>query len=281
MTFVQFARGHGLLIHSLYPSEKIHRCGTEDKPKSKNGAYYFDGERGWVWRWDMGAETIWFEDENAQPWTDDQKKEWIQKRREADRARETEAQKASKKAAEFLDKLTPSTHDYFIRKGLPKVTGPVKDGDLYIPMVNCITAKVMSYQRIFWDGEKWHKKMMYGAPTKNAVFRLGTGNPIHLVEGLATGYSIKDVAPGSVMVCFSANNLVQVASQIGDFVWADNDKSKTGEKAAIETGLPWVMPDEEGWDFNDLRVKKGIFAIKKKLFELNAKARQKPNIVLD
>jgi putative DNA primase/helicase len=101
------------------------------------------------------------------------------------------------------------------------------------------------------------------------------------VEGLATGYSIKDVAPGSVMVCFSANNLVQVASQIGDFVWADNDKSKTGEKAAIETGLPWVMPDEEGWDFNDLRVKKGIFAIKKKLFELNAKARQKPNIVLD
>jgi putative DNA primase/helicase len=256
MTFIDFAKGHGLLIHSLYPSEKIHRCGTEDKPKSKNGAYYFDGERGWVWRWDMGAETIWFEDENAQPWTDEQKKDWIQKRREADRARETEAQKASKRAAEFLDKLTPSTHDYFIRKGLPKITGLVKDGDLYIPMVN-------------------------GAPTKNAVFRLGIGNPIHLVEGLATGYSIKDVAPGSVMVCFSANNLVQVASQIGDFVWADNDKSKTGEKAAIETGLPWVMPDEEGWDFNDLRVKKGIFAIKKKLFELNAKARQKPNIVLD
>ena len=72
-----------------------------------------------------------------------------------------------------------------------------------------------------------------------------------------------------------------MASQIGDFVWADNDKSKTGEKAAIETGLPWVMPDEEGWDFNDLRTKKGEFAIKKKLFELNAKKRQKPNKELE
>lgn len=284
MNFIDFARAHGVLItpSKLYPSEKIHRCGTEDKPRSTNGAYYFNGERGWVWRWDMGAEAIWFEDENAKPWTDEQKKEWIKARREADKQKQTEAQKSSQKAAEFLGKLKPSTHDYFIRKGLPKVTGLVHEGDLYVPMVNCVTYKVMSYQRIFWDGEKWHKKMMYGAPTKNAVFAIGQGqNPVHLVEGLATGYSVKEIAGGCVLVCFSANNLIQVASQVGDYVWADNDKSKTGEKAAIQTGLPWVIPNEEGWDFNDLVTKKGLLVAQKKLFELRRKARQKPNIVLD
>ena len=48
--FISFARAHGLDINpaKFFPGEKIRRCGTVDKPKSSNGAYFWDGERGWV-----------------------------------------------------------------------------------------------------------------------------------------------------------------------------------------------------------------------------------------
>jgi len=42
-------------------------------------------------------------------------------------------------------------------------------------------------------------------------------------------------------------------------VIADNDTSKTGEKAAIETGLPYWMSDVEGEDINDLHRRLGLF----------------------
>jgi putative DNA primase/helicase len=60
---------------------------------------------------------------------------------------------------------------------------------------------------------------------------------------------------------------VQVADQIPGrrFVFADNDESKTGEKAAIQTGLPWTMADEKGWDANDLHAHHGLFAVVKKM----------------
>lgn len=270
MTFLDFARAHGVLINpvKLYPSERIHRCGTVDKPRSTNGAFYWNGERGWVWRWDMEAEAIWFEDKNAKPWTEEQKKDWIKKRREADRAKETEYDKVARKAAEFLSTLKTGTHDYFIRKGLPTVTGLVKDKDLYVPMRNCKTKKVQGYQRIFFEDGKWHKKMLYGMLAKNAVLEIGQGRKVYLCEGVATGYSIKECVPDAkVVICFSAQNMIQVAQQIGDYVCADNDVSQTGMKAAIETGLPWVMPEQVGWDFNDLH-QHSKFAAQQKLGEL-------------
>ena len=79
--------------------------------------------------------------------------------------------------------------------------------------------------------------------------------------------------PGSVVVCFSASNLIQVADQIPGkrFVFVDNDESKTGEKAAQATGLPWTMADEVGWDANDLHTRNGLFQVVAKIMECRSR----------
>ncbi|MDQ0571644.1 hypothetical protein QFZ42_003478 [Variovorax paradoxus] len=50
MSFLDFARAHGVEIkpEKFIASDKIHRCGTTEKPRSTNGAYLWDGQRGWT-----------------------------------------------------------------------------------------------------------------------------------------------------------------------------------------------------------------------------------------
>jgi putative DNA primase/helicase len=54
-------------------------------------------------------------------------------------------------------------------------------------------------------------------------------------------------------------------------VFADNDVSKTGENAAIQTGLPWTMADQVGYDANDLHKNNGLFAVVAKIMAVRAK----------
>ena len=121
--------------------------------------------------------------------------------------------------------------------------------------------------------------MLYGMRSKYAVLWLGRRNSTEtwLVEGWATGLSVRDAlkqlcVPASVCVTFSANNLVAVSDQIPGrrYVFADNDSSQTGEKAARETGLPWAMADEVGLDANDLHQRHGLFAVCQKIMNLKA-----------
>jgi len=78
MSFIDFARAHGVEIDhdKLYPSERIKRTGTVSKPKSDNGAYFWDGQRGWVMDWSGEARVVWYEDPHAKPWTDAEKRAW-------------------------------------------------------------------------------------------------------------------------------------------------------------------------------------------------------------
>ena len=43
---------------------------------------------------------------------------------------------------------------------------------------------------------------------------------------------------------------------------ADNDKSETGEKAAIETTITWSMPDNIGMDWNDVHAQRGLLRLR-------------------
>jgi putative DNA primase/helicase len=280
MSFIDFARAHGVDIDysKLYASDKIRRTGTVDKPRSGNGAYFWDGQRGWVMDWSGEARVIWYEDPHAKPWTDEEKRQWVAKRQSQASEQQHKYEQTALQADITLRSAKLENHPYLQIKGFYDEKGLVLDDKLLIPMRNVVTNKLQGYQSIRWVPEerKYEKKMLHGMRAKNAVFYIGnrTAEETWLVEGYATGLSVHHALkscglPASVVVCFSASNLVQVADQIPHkrFIFADNDESQTGEKSAISTGLPYTMSDTVGEDANDLHMKKSLWAVVGKIME--------------
>lgn len=283
-TFIDFARAHGVEIDParFYSSERIHRCGTVEKPRSNNGAWFWDGQRGWVMDWSGDARTVWYQDPNARPWTDQEKRDWMLKRQTANAQKDSSYELAAQRADIALRSAKSDTHPYLTIKGFPDMKGLVLDDKLLIPMRNVVTNKLQGYQQIFWDGPnmRYEKKMLTGMRAKNAVLFMGerTAPEAWLVEGYATGLSLHAALrsvglKASVVVCFSASNMIAVADQIQGrrFIYADNDESKTGEKSAESTGLPWTMSDTLGFDANDDHKKTGLFSVVKKIMDLRSK----------
>ena len=99
---------------------------------------------------------------------------------------------------------------------------------------------------------------------------------VWLCEGYATGVSIYEATGQGVVIAFSANNLKAVGQTFQDkfgrrlVIVADNDESGTGEKAAMESGLRYVLIPEPGMDANDYATKKGVEALRG-LLETNSK----------
>jgi putative DNA primase/helicase len=281
MDFTTFARLHGVEIGDLYPSERIKRCATTLHPRSKNGAYSWDGKRGWVQAWDGDSHIHWFMDENAKPWTESEKHAWMQKRKAQDSQLQERRRQAAHRADDFIASATLKEHGYLQLKGFESEQGFVTDADeLVIPMRSLI-GEIQGAQVIAWDAEtrKWNKKMIAGMKAKGAIYRFGSKTSIEtiLCEGYATGLSIKKAVEmlrlrASVLVCFSDSNMVAIAQQVGGkvYVFADNDVSNAGERAAKETGLRYCMSDVIGEDANDLHKRAGLTAVCKKLMEASA-----------
>jgi len=281
MSFIQFARAHGVDIdhNKLFASDKIRRTGTIDKPKSTNGSYFWDGKRGWVMDWSGEAKVIWYNDPDAAAWTEAEKTQWAIKRQAQALDQQKKYENAAQQAEVTLKAAKMENHSYLQYKGFADELGLVWNEKLLIPMRNVLTGQLQGYQSIFFDADarKYEKKMMSGMRAKNAVFYIGARHveETWLCEGYATGLSLHKALrtcglKSSVVVCFSASNMVAVADQIpkSRFVFADNDESKTGEKAAQDTGLPWTMPDQVGFDANDLHTKSGLFAVVSKVMDL-------------
>lgn len=271
-TFTDFALAHGVEIGDLYASDRIRRCPTTAHPRSRNGAYWFDGQRGWVQNWEHGDSVQWWNDPQAHPWTEADKAEWAARRRLVEAERQRAQQRAAAKAAELIGQAAPDAHGYLRAKGFPDVKGfTLDDGRmLLIPMRDLATNALIGAQLIRLEDNRWQKRYLTGQRTKGAAFVIGPrkGAETWLVEGYATGLSVERALrqlriPASVMVTFSAHNLQHCAEHTAGrrLVFADNDASQTGEKAAIATGLPWVMSPETGEDANDLHQRAGLLAV--------------------
>ena len=278
MRFVDFAQAHGLIIHDLHPVTRIQRCPTIEKPHAKNGAWFWDGERGWCFAWDGEAKVQWF-GSDSKPWTDEEKREWAQ-RRNGDRVKiETNQKKSAQRASALLETAKISDHGYLQIKGFPAEVGMVAHDALLIPMRNVSSNELQGVQSIAWNEPErtYDKKMFPGMKAKAGIFRMGnkTAPETILCEGYATGLSIYHAVRSvgfmaSVLVCFSAGNIEHVAPMVKGraFVFADHDKSGRGEQAAINTGLSYCMSDVVGQDANDLHIESGLFSVSRKIMEM-------------
>ena len=278
-TFAEFSRENGLIIDHLAIG-KINRVKTVDHPTKRNGAYFFDGVRGWVMDWANGDQIKWWSNGESKPWTDQEKLEWTARRKRADEEKKLLRAKAAKTAHELISLASYGRHQYLDEKGHGDVLALVShDEKLLIPMRDVDTNELLGVQCIFLDENRWNKKMTYGMRAKGAVFKLGkTQQEAYLVEGYATALSV-DAAlkmlrlKADVIVCFSAVNLRYVAGLLSGrvFIFADNDHSKTGEVSAQSTGLPYCMSDQVGEDANDLFNRAGVMAVAKKIMEVRQK----------
>jgi putative DNA primase/helicase len=195
----------------------------------------------------------------------------------ADLAADLGHRKAAAKAVRLIKSCVIGTHPYLAAKGFPETKSLITEGGaLVIPMRNCITEDLIGAQVVRLVENAWEKKMLPGMRAKCAVLRIGSpkARELWLVEGYATGLSV-DAAlrlmrlSAAVVVCFSAHNLAHVAGLLSGtrYVVADNDLSGTGEKAAIATGLPYVMPQTLATDANDMHQRDGLMALAKMIKE--------------
>jgi phage/plasmid primase-like uncharacterized protein len=175
-------------------------------------------------------------------------------RKKADPATE---KSAALTATQILKSCKLEQHAHLDKKGFPDVRGMVWYPDentnlLAIPMR--VGKELTGVQLISRDGEK---KFLDGSRTVGAEFLIDGGGIDVFVTDYTTGLAVSVALRAAlikhrVRICFSASNLQATAKKAGaGFVIADNDESKTGEKAAIESGLPYWMPPTVGTDFND------------------------------
>jgi putative DNA primase/helicase len=283
--FVSFARAHGLVVDYAIPDGRWHRTKTDDKPKKRNGAYLFDGQRGVVKNFATMQDYAAYRDgTRAGPIN----KVALRAQRAIVEAETRAKQEEARRTAEGMIKRAGlDVHPYLIAKGFPEERGLVLDGELLIPMREfTMYRQINSVQRISADGTKL---FLPGGKAKGSVFFVGPymASERWLVEGYVTGLSVRAALrelhrEAQVVVCFSASNLALVGRLARDlrtkaFVFADNDASEAGANAAEETGLPWVMAPEVGMDANDMHQRGGVRALAKLIRGIEA-VRQKVGV---
>lgn len=184
------------------------------------------------------------------------------------KTRELAHQAAAKKAGWIMHQCKSEQHAYLDSKGFKDELGRVwwvNDGDnlLCIPMY--INAALVGVQLINRTGEK---KFLTGQRTSGAYHLInndGYGSENWFIEGYASGLSLLKCLKSmklryKIYICFSAHNMKNVALSIGSgYCIADCDKSETGERAAIESGLPYWMPFDDDTDINDFYKENGLF----------------------
>lgn len=256
MNFEQFAEAHGLMIRSLVLDKWV-RVPTVDHPKKRNGAYIWDGQRGALINFAIHERHVLFKSDK--PYKPDPMAK--ERRERAEKTRREDQERAAKKAAWILDQATKDIHPYLTRKGFPDLKGYVWNGSLVLPMR--VGQRLVGCQLIDADGGK---RFLKGQVSKGACLVMDNHGPDVLVEGFATGLSVRRALKHlrqryTIHVCFSAGNMIDVAQGMRDpLVVADHDASGTGQRVAKKiSSRVWL--GQLGEDFNDAEKRQGTAAV--------------------
>lgn len=245
----------------FYSDGKIHRFG-----KDKAGWYvlHSDPPCGAFGYWGKVDSTKW---RAKREFSDEENKAYREKMELSRRLREEDNRKRREECRETARRLWDwsmhGTNEYLKRKGIKPHGTKINRGSVVVP-VRDIQGTIHGLQFIRPNGEK----MFLGSTAKKGCY-FSIGRPkgtICICEGFATGASIYECTGIAVAIAFDAGNLVSVASnlkkkfpKISFIIGADNDKvglEKAYEAAKVCFGRV-VVPDWEGYDFNDLHQKFG------------------------
>jgi putative DNA primase/helicase len=257
MSFESFAIEHGLLINGLELNKWI-RVGTVDHPQKKNGAYIFDGQAGAVINFAVHDKHQIYKSTSNYVYDPHA----VAMRQQLQKERLERQEKAQRKAAYIISQTTQSRHPYMVRKGFDMNLSVWKEL-LVVPMR--VGSLLVGCQLIAPDGVK---RFLTGQITKGASLVIGKEGRDIVCEGLATGMSVRRAmkhlrAPARIHVCFSANNMVDIASSLGNpLVIADNDE--TGVRSAKKIASTYWL-GEAGEDFNDTEQRLGTALVAESL----------------
>ena len=299
--FAQAIRAAGLELDGALPEMdgKRHYVRLVDAPASKKqGLYqgYLDGwPAGFIKNYKTGEERKW----KAEAEADHNVMSAAEQAELARKARERIAQRRKEKLAEDIRTATqarsmidmaspaPPSHPYIRRKGIGH-HGLLQDraGRLVVPMRDA-AGEVWNVQLIKGDGFKWYLK-----GRKHGLWHmLGQavdGKPFGIVEGLATGKTVREATGLPVAVAFDASNLLPVAQALRGVypsspitIYGDDDVAlplrltplpNVGREKAMEAaeavGGDAVFPPCDGrtsLDWNDLAHDAGIEAVRRAL----------------
>jgi putative DNA primase/helicase len=271
MDIVTFARLNGVLIDRLVEDGKWHRCPTEDHPRKKNGAYMTRGTYGFIQNHATHLEPVLWKPEDNEVAHLDHAAIARRAQEAAEQIRREQAA-AAKKAGWIMHQCTQGPHPYLKAKGFPEDRGNLWQDEgackLVIPMR--ADGRIVGIQTIS-DQDGFEKRFLYGQRTSEAVYLI--------VEGYATALSVAKAMHAlkrrfTLIVCFSAGNLLKVARNHGEgMVIADNDKQTElapepggmGLKVAKEIGLPFWISDRCPEDANDYHQRAGLFRLSQSL----------------
>lgn len=299
-SFAECLRVAGLEVETVQADGLLHRCGTTDRPRRKDGAYkaFLDAPASLWWKnWRTGDEGTWMarpekELTAAQRKALHERIRVIRAHNEAEQARRWQA--AAKLAISIWNHASPvgDNHPYLQRKEVPAIgLRQTEDGRLIVPVLNP-SGRIQSLQFILPEKpvEGTDKFFLKGGKTSGGFFSIPAKNgtrdgPLLIAEGYATGASLHLATGYAVLIAFNAGNLEAVArtarARYPDreiMLCADNDCESVksdgtpwnpGKEAAFRAaqavgGKLVVCPAHDGkaTDFNDLHRQRSLEAVR-------------------
>lgn len=263
-------RSIGLSFTSLIMDGELHRCSTVAKPRKENGWYiiYENGAAACYGNWEDGDSSHVWRGDGVDADTYKRIREKVDSLKTM---REAEQLKLADTALEFYEQASRTGYsDYLTRKNIQS-HGLRFDGNTLIMPLQDSTGKVWSYQKIYGNGDKY---FLQGGRVRGCYYIIGVPkDKVIVCEGFATGATIYEETDIPVIVALNAGNLKAVCDSLpfrDITIAADNDANGIGEKAAKESGYPYVMPSSHG-DFNDIpRESVRAYFIKEKVADIPA-----------
>lgn len=244
-------RSIGLNFTSLVMDGELQRCSTVAKPRKENGWYiiYEGGAAACFGNWEDGDTSHTWRGEGVSDEVYNRVRASVSKLKEQ---REAEQLVLADTAIDFYEAASRTGYSDYLNKKQVQAHGLRFDGNILIMPLQDAAGKVWGYQKIYGNGDKY---FLRGARVKGCYFIIGSPkDKVIVCEGFATGATIYETTDIPVIVALNAGNLKAVCDSLSfkDItIAADNDESGVGEKAAKESGYPYIMPTSHG-DFNDI-----------------------------